>query len=164
MNVLIIVVAGVSAGWAAQKLYHVYFCRKKSSEEEDIDQHVVEENEKLTKKNSLSESEAVEEEVAVAANVKILKKEAQKQVKKTGKKGEQSTQLEDGHVDDLTQLKGVGPKLSEALEEIGIHNYEQLCEPSIDILLARLRETGGRFTRSALTAIVERAKLAAKER
>ena len=173
MNVLIIVIASVSAGWAAQRLYHACFYSKNSRNQgEDVDvQPAEEENQKITQTNTSSGSKAVAEEEAAAvvnaANVekdKTSKKEAQTQVKKIEEKTEQPTQLEDDHVDDLTQLKGVGPKLSQALEEIGVHNYEQIFEPSIDLLLARLRETGGRFTRPALTAIVERARLAAKER
>jgi len=67
--------------------------------------------------------------------------------------------------DDLSQLKGVGPKLAEALDAIGIYNYEQLSEPSVDILLERLRETDGRrFSRTAISVIMERAKQAAEER
>jgi len=179
MNVLIIVVASVSAGWLAQKMYRVCSACKKSKKEKDADQQEVKENKTLAKKSPVSddstkatvksnvEETAVVSNTANAAKEKTSKKkEAKKQVKKTKKAPDKAepTQLNDDHVDDLSQLKGVGPKLSEALEEIGIQNYEQLYEPSMDLLLARLRETGGRFTRPALTAIVERARLAAKER
>jgi len=63
--------------------------------------------------------------------------------------------------DDLSQLKGVGPKLADALDEIGIYSYEQLSSSPADELLERLRETGGKFTMAAISSIVERAKLAA---
>ena len=54
--------------------------------------------------------------------------------------------------------------MAEALDAIGIYNYEQLSKPPVDILLDRLRETGGRFNRSAISAVMERAKQAADER
>ena len=66
--------------------------------------------------------------------------------------------------DDLSQLKGVGPKLAGALDEIGIYNYKQLSSSSVDILLEHLRETGGKFSRPAVSSIVERAKLAVNEK
>ncbi len=65
---------------------------------------------------------------------------------------------------ELETLKGVGPKLVEALDEIGIYNYEQLSSSSVDTLLEQLRETGGRFSRPAISSIVERAQLAANEK
>ena len=65
--------------------------------------------------------------------------------------------------DDLSQLKGVGPKLADALDKIGIYNYKQLSSSSIDSLLERLKETGGRFTRPSISSIVEQAKLAAQD-
>ena len=66
--------------------------------------------------------------------------------------------------DDLSQLKGVGPKLADALDKIGIHNFEQLASSSVDSLLEQLRETGGRFSGSAISSIVGRAQLAANEK
>lgn len=66
-------------------------------------------------------------------------------------------------IDDLSQLKGVGPKLASALDEIGIYNFEQLSSTSVDTLLEKLRKTGGRFTKASILLIVERAKLAAQE-
>lgn len=135
MNVIFVVaVAGVSAGWVAHKLYHALFVVKQSDEDDIPDEQVVVKKEKTAKKET--------------------KKPKRKKL----------TPLKEKHVDDLSQLKGVGPKLVEALDEIGIYNYEELSSSSIDMLLTRLRETGGRFSRPAITAVVERAKLEAKER
>ena len=70
---------------------------------------------------------------------------------------------ENNSIDDLSQLKGVGPKLASALDEIGIYNFEQLSSSSVDTLLEQLRETGGRFTKASILSIVERAKLVTQE-
>ena len=45
MNVLIIIVAGVSAGWATHKLYHTFFTTGGDNEGENIDQQSAEANE-----------------------------------------------------------------------------------------------------------------------
>ncbi|MCU7834196.1 MAG: hypothetical protein KZQ83_02995 [gamma proteobacterium symbiont of Taylorina sp.] len=117
MNILVFL-AGVSVGWAADKLYNSYMAKKTHGDEENE-----------TGKKSLT------------------KKESLKEIR-----------------DDLSQLKGVGPKLAEALDTIGIYNYEQLSEPPVDILLERLRETGGKFSIPVISVIMERAKQAAEER
>ena len=70
---------------------------------------------------------------------------------------------EDGH-DDLSQIKGVGPKLAGALDGIGIYNYGQLSSSSVDGLFEQLRAAGGKFNKSTIAAIVERAQLAANEK
>lgn len=74
--------------------------------------------------------------------------------------GKESTREE--QYDDLSQLKGVGPKLVKALDEVGIHNFEQLSKSSVDLLLEKLRETGGRFSRPVISAVIGRAMRAAK--
>ena len=117
MNMLVFL-AGVSVGWAADRLYNSYIAKKTHADEGN----------------------------------ETLKVEA-----------EEKESLEEIH-DDFSQLKGVGPKLAEALDAIGIYNYEQLSEPPVDILLERLQETGGRFSRPAISVIMERAKQAAEER
>ena len=123
MNILVFL-AGVSVGWAADRLYNSYIAKKTQGDEGNETLKVeAEEKESLTEKESLEEIH-----------------------------------------DDLSQLKGVGPKLAEALDAIGIYNYEQLSEPPVDILLERLRETGGRFNRPVISVIMERAKQAAEER
>ena len=45
MNVLIIIVAGVSAGWVTHKLYHTFFTAGGDNEGENIDQQIAEVNE-----------------------------------------------------------------------------------------------------------------------
>lgn len=129
MNILIVFVAGVTVGWAADKLYHS-FAGKGCSSNDDAASVEAEDPQKAKSKGV----------------TKVIEDET---------KGDDST-------DDLSQLKGVGPKLVGALDEIGIHNYQQLSSSSVDMLLEQLRETGGRFTRASILSIVERAKLAAQ--
>jgi len=127
---MFVFLAGISVGWAADRLYNSYIAKKTHDDEgNETLKAEAEEKESLTNKESLTKKES----------------------------------LEAIH-DDLSQLKGIGPKLAEALAAIGIYNYEQLSEPPVDILLERLRETGGRFSRPAISVIIERAKQAAEER
>ncbi len=145
MNILVFL-AGVSVGWAADKLYNSYIAKKTPGDEG----------------NETLKVEAEEKNIAV----KKVKKKKTKTEKESSTGKESSTKkesLEEIH-DDLSQLNGVGPKLAEALDAIGIYNYEQLSEPPVDILLERLRETGGKFSRPAISAIMDRAKKAAEER
>ena len=148
MNILVFL-AGVSVGWAADKLYNSYVAKKVHADEgnetpEAEEKEITVEN---TNKEKTKAEKSETEKKSLAEKESLTKKES----------------LEEIH-DDLSQLKGIGPKLAEALAAIGIYNYEQLSEPPVDILLERLRETGGRFSRPAISVIIERAKQAAEER
>jgi len=143
MNVMVIFAAGVVAGWAADKLYQRFRAPKNQTDEEV--EAVIVENQKTVELtgDDKTKSESV----------------AKKEIKKEGE-----AKKEKVHRDDLSQLKGVGPKLAEALDEIGIYNYAQLSGSSVDMLLEQLRETGGRFTRSVISSIVDGAKQAVDEK
>lgn len=125
MNILVFLVAGVTVGWAANKLYHSFAANGQVSNDDTGTTETAEDPKKA-------------------------------KLKKTAKKENVSK----GTTDDLSQLKGVGPKLANALDEIGIYTYKQLSSSSADELLVRLRETGGRFSMASISSIVERAKLA----
>ncbi len=160
MNVLVFI-AGVSVGWIADRLYSSYNAKKPhgdkeneplkvESEEKDIAEKKVQNEKKLKKvkkKKTKSEKNKTEKKESLTEKKSLTKKES----------------LEEIH-DDLSQLKGVGPKLAQALDAIGIYNYEQLSEPSIDTLLERLRGTGSKFSRSAISDVMKRAKQAAEQR
>ena len=65
------------------------------------------------------------------------------------------------HVDDLTRLKGVGPKLAALLNEQGISQYAQLAsldEEGVAALDARMGNFKGRLVRDR---VVEQARLLA---
>lgn len=132
MNVLMVFVAGVAAGWVTDKLYRSFVGKRQCCEDDII----------LNEKN-------------VGDSIK-------KDVDKTAQTADKY--ISGDITDDLSVLKGVGPKLEGALDEIGIHNYEQLSSSPVDELLERLRETGGRFTMASISSVVERAKLATAER
>lgn len=76
---------------------------------------------------------------------------------------EQASATEEGKSDDLSLMKGVGPKLAESMNEIGIHNYHQLSKINADELYQKLQEVGARVVnKPSLSALAEQAKLAAK--
>ncbi len=154
MNVLVFI-AGVSVGWVADRLYSSYNAKKPHGDKE---------NEPL--KVESEEKDIAEKKVQNEKKLKKVKKKKTKSEKNKTEKKESLTEkesLEEIH-DDLSQLKGVGPKLAQALDAIGIYNYEQLSEPSIDTLLERLRGTGSKFSRSAISDVMKRAKQAAEQR
>ncbi len=147
MNILVIFAAGVTVGWVGDKLY-----RRLRASNNQAD----------------AELEAVAVDVGKTAEFTGDNDDRPKAKPKEKAKPESIAKKEIGagkeHRDDLSQLKGVGPKLAEALDEIGIYNYAQLSGSSVDMLLERLRETDGRFTRSVISSIVEGAKQAAEEK
>lgn len=56
----------------------------------------------------------------------------------------------DGQGDDLTRLKGVGPKLGAALNRLGVHSFSQIAawsEEDIDRIDAQLGNFSGRIRR-----------------
>ncbi len=139
MNVLVIFAAGVTVGWVADKLYQRLRTPNNSA---DTDMEaVVAEDEKTVE---LSGDDDNKPKATTPS-----KSNAKKEVKANEERR-----------DDLSQLKGVGPKLADALDEIGIYNYAQLSDSSVDVLLEQLRETGGRFTRSVISSVVTGAKQA----
>ena len=67
-----------------------------------------------------------------------------------------------GKADDLVQLKGVGPKLAETLQQLGFHRFEQIAGLSpteVERLDGQLGAFRGRLTRDR---IVEQAQFLAR--
>jgi len=145
VNILVIFAAGVTVGWVADKLYQRVRTSNNQADAE-VEAEVVEDG-KTVELTDDDRSKAKPKEKAKSES--IVKKEVKADKERR---------------DDLSQLKGVGPKLAEALDEIGIYNYVQLSASSVDMLLEQLRETGGRFTRSVVSSIVDGAKQAAEEK
>ena len=59
-----------------------------------------------------------------------------------------------GSRDDLTQIKGVGPKFADALHGLGFHRFEQLAslgETEVQRLDSQLGAFSGRITRDKIT-------------
>lgn len=134
MNTLIFFLAGISLGLVSDKLYHSYVAGKKHPE------------------GGAKERENVDQ--------KVDKIDTDQTEKGESTQAESiSSDTDSGH-DDLSQIKGVGPKLEEALNKIGIYNYQQLSSSSVDALFVRLKEAGGKFNKSTIASIVERAQQA----
>ena len=73
----------------------------------------------------------------------------------------EEARLETGSKDDLTRIKGLGPKLAALLNELGITTYSQIAawdDPEIDRVDAQLGKFQGRIRRDAW---VEQARLLA---
>lgn len=179
MNIWVFLV-GVSVGWGADRLYNAYIIQKKYADKDHADEdHADEDSEdnkaietKVTKNDTIKaeviENKPEEKDIAVE-NIKkenIKKEKAKKKEKEKPKARTKNTKKDSAEEirDDLTQIKGIGPKVSKALYAMGIYNYEQLSSAPVDSLLKRLQETGGRFNKTTLLAIMERAKKASKER
>ncbi|HLA44138.1 MAG TPA: DUF4332 domain-containing protein [Aggregatilineales bacterium] len=62
--------------------------------------------------------------------------------------------------DDLTQLRGVGPRTAEALQAIGITSYRQIASASAENLLSRLQDVRGITAQKIESWIEQAAELA----
>ncbi len=63
--------------------------------------------------------------------------------------------------DDLTKLKGIGPKISQALQDAGVFSFAQLALLNADELQSVLDQANARMT--DISAIQAQARLAASE-
>ena len=151
MNTIIFFLAGVSIGLATDKLYHSLFVSRKHTD--DIDKG--EGGKGSEKKVPAAEKPAVKERI---------KESKVAEIKQASTRLEEVSGVAGKSHDDLSQIKGVGPKLVDALNKIGINSYEKLANSSVDRLFENLRETGGKFNRAALLSVVERAQLAVNEK
>ncbi len=64
--------------------------------------------------------------------------------------------------DDLRVIEGIGPKISDILNENGILTYAQLAETDVDDLRAILTDAGSRFRLADPTTWPQQAKFAAE--
>ncbi len=88
------------------------------------------------------------------------KKKATTQTK--ANKGKEKAETETGE-DDLSLLKGVGPKMATSLSALGIKRFAQLAALSSDELTRKLDEAGVKVTnKKALLHLPAQAELAAK--
>ncbi|MDP4283731.1 MAG: 50S ribosomal protein L17 [Bacteroidota bacterium] len=66
--------------------------------------------------------------------------------------------------DDLTKIEGVGPKVSEALQEAGITTFAKIAKSTPEELKEILEKSGGNFNAQDPTSWPEQAQLAADEK
>jgi predicted flap endonuclease-1-like 5' DNA nuclease len=149
MNTIIFFLAGVSIGLATDKLYHSLFASRKNADDMDKDEGASEEKAPAAEKPAVK---GRNEESRVA------------RIKEVSTRSEEVSSGGEGSQDDLSQIKGVGPKLAGALHEAGIHSHEELANSSADRLFEKLREAGKKFNRTAILSVVERAQLAVNEK
>lgn len=140
MGVLIVFAAGVSVGFAVDKLYKVFVVNNEQRDGELV--AVAGEEDVSDLKIPLNKAAANATENDAIRNKQSVKEKAS-----------------DNQHGELGQLKGAGPKLVEALGNIGIYSYAELSSSSVDILFERLKETGGRFSRPVVLSVIEQARL-----
>jgi len=64
--------------------------------------------------------------------------------------------------DDLTVVEGIGPKISELLNQAGIYSFQTLSETSPDVLKGILERAGNRFKMHDPSTWPKQSELAAK--
>jgi large subunit ribosomal protein L21 len=64
--------------------------------------------------------------------------------------------------DDLTKVEGIGPKISELLQNAGVNTFADLASQSEDALKAVLKEGGSRFAMKNPSTWAKQADMAAK--
>jgi predicted flap endonuclease-1-like 5' DNA nuclease len=65
-------------------------------------------------------------------------------------------------VDDLTKLVGIGPKVAEKMNAMGIKRYQQLADTNMDDVIERLGAEGVRIPKAASQTWSRQGSLAAK--
>jgi large subunit ribosomal protein L21 len=96
------------------------------------------------------EAPAAVEEKKAAPKAKAVKEEAPKAEKPVAEKPkaekkEAAPKKSSDKGDDLSKIKGVGPKTAEILNEAGISSYADLAGTSVDKLKEILEAAGGRY-------------------
>jgi len=147
MNTIVFFLAGISIGLATDKLYHALMASRTAVDDASKEQGQVAGTGPLPE---TTQSPAKEVKVTPLARASSWPEK-------------QPSGPDEGH-DDLSRLKGVGPKLEEALHAMGIHRYHQLAGLPADVLHDKLRESGGKFNRTVIVSVVEQARLASEEK
>ena len=112
--------------------------------------------EKKTKKSEKKkEKETKVETFEETADEIVEEKSKPKKAKKPVKKKE---------VDDLSKIEGIGPKISELLQEAGIKTFAQLASTKSEKISEILAEAGSRYKSHDPTTWPKQAKLAADEK
>lgn len=100
-----------------------------TQKETDTKKKAAEKAAKEKKKAEAASKEKAEAQKAADAKAKA-DAEAQAKAEKLAKEGEKPELLKSprkGEKDDLTQIKGIGPKVAEQLNEAGIFHFEQIA-------------------------------------
>ncbi|PID57134.1 MAG: 50S ribosomal protein L17 [Ignavibacteriae bacterium] len=71
-------------------------------------------------------------------------------------------EVESLEADDLTKIEGIGPKISQILQEAGIKTFAELSKKNAEEITKILEEAGGRFKSHNPATWADQAKLAAE--
>jgi predicted flap endonuclease-1-like 5' DNA nuclease len=134
MHVLISFLAGLSVGWVAQRYFQSPPPSDVAEQDGGTEQQVDKAAEQASEVTELPASPVVN-----AQRTPNMTPDAM-------------------HVlDDLSSIKGVGPKLAQALDELEIQTFAALADYPVDDLLMQLKAMGGRFTHTAIQSVVSAA-------
>jgi large subunit ribosomal protein L17 len=113
---------------------------------------------KTKKKAEPKKEDAVE---AVVEEVKAAEEVVDNTEKDADKKKKDEATESKTEADDLTKVEGIGPKISEILQEKGITTFAILAETKVEKLSEILAEAGGRYKSHDPQTWSQQAKLAA---
>lgn len=150
-----IFILGVLTAWLVEWLFFTFYLKGKTTTQPSIDgpQNLAIDNNSSPTVIEPKESQVVQEKSKIE-----LTKETRVKTEAQGSEEETS------RIDDLTKLKGIGPKLTEKLASLGITSFKQLSTIKEEDLLEKLDKAGARVVNKAiLSNLSEQAALAAKE-
>ncbi|MGV6818463.1 MAG: helix-hairpin-helix domain-containing protein [Thiotrichales bacterium] len=159
MNVLAVLVLGVLLGWLIEWLY-IRFMRIDPAEtlKSELESYRKSTPPLREKVRALQENDKAltAENEALKAKIKALESEQ-------AKAGLVEAELNEPYVkDDLTRIKGIGPKLAQALGSAGITDYQKLADLDLDQLIEILAPSNIRFSKDAAQSWLVQAELAEK--
>ncbi|CAA6820607.1 MAG: Unknown protein [uncultured Thiotrichaceae bacterium] len=173
MKPSIIFVAGIFAGWIIEWLFYMLIVRRKNKKLEALAKAKAAEAKAAEAKAAeakaaeakAAEAKAAEAKAAEAKAAEAKAAEAKAAEAKEVKATEtvQSSESEEAPTfDDLSKLKGVGPKIAESLMEVNVTSYSQLAEMSGDDIVEKLELAEVKIVnRAKLDDLQAQAKLAA---
>ncbi len=172
---------GVITAWILEFLFYILFIKKKPQQMNNVDTTIqsrtsvdvsalnnrVEVLEKTIatckEEQAISQAKLAELEAELASKTLALQDALKQQEEAPVVKNMTNESGENNHIDDLTVISGIGPKLHEALNECGIHDLNQLIAADIDKLIRQLKEKGIRFSPANAQTWIQQATLAVQD-
>lgn len=185
-------ILGIFTGWLVEWLFYTFYWKNRKSADKSnkvaasdatnsdetkleikLEKKADPEPEKQEEKSPVQEKvEEVKEEVAekveevkeeVAEKVEEVKEEVSEAVEEVKEEVvEKVVEKAKDAVDDLTKLVGIGPKVAEKMNAMGIQNYQQLADANMDDVIERLGVEGVRIPKAASQTWSQQGSLAAK--
>ncbi len=158
---------GVLVGWLIEWLIDLFYWRRKwqaSSASADAGQQELEaaqlQNRELTAQLECYQQQATDLEAAHVEN-RELSIQLEQQQRQIAALQARLIALSE-RPNDLTRIEGIGPKISEVLNQHGITTFAELADTRADTLREILERFGDRFQLADPTTWPEQARLAAR--